>query len=349
MSFRILTPATRILVLLLLVSAAGPIVSAQPALTITVDDVVACSTDPQVFIDIYLSNPYDQIAGWNLWVQLDRPDLIRFDTHLDTIFDTTYWYCVTWDGADCIDSITVDPIQEYDWIVIEPTEISAGGFDTTGTLVAGWEYVEGRSLSGMGTDLNMVGLYNLPGGSNPPWMEPQEGGTLIRLVADIQDIPDTLTDRTVQIMVQYNFLGHFSFARPNGSSIGLTTMEVVDTTCFVCNYWVDDECLDWEIVSTPPPGGCDSIYIETYEVPILDTSQVHIFDGSVTIVPATLGDFDGNSLGPDIADLIYLVSFMFLDGPPLECVSTSDCNGDVVGPDIAELICWVGRMIPPVK
>ncbi len=347
MSFRILTPAALILALLFL--SATPPITAQPALTIDVEDIDDCVLRSQVEIDIFLDNPYDQIAGWNLWVQLDRPDLIRFDTHLDTIIDTTYWYCITWDGANCIDSTIVDPMQEYDWIVTDTIEVVAGGIDTTGTLVSGWDYVEGRSLSGIDTDLNMVGFYNLPGGGNPPWMEPQEGGTLIRLVANVLDVPDSLTDRTVQIMLQHDFQHHFGFARPNGTSIGLTTIEVVDTACFVCQLWEGDVCLSWSEVSMPSPEGCDSIWIETYEVPILDTSQVHIFDGSVTVGSIAMGDFDANGLGTDIADLVYLVSFMFQDGPAMECVAAADCDGSGGDPNIADLICWVTWMFPPPK
>jgi hypothetical protein len=77
---------------------------------------------------------------------------------------------------------------------------------------------------------------------------------------------------------------------------------------------------------------------------VVDTSQVHIIDGSVTVGYAAMGDFDGNGIGPDIVDLIYLVRYMFQGGPALECVATSDCDGNGQGPDIADLICWVTWM-----
>lgn len=53
-------------------------------------------------------------------------------------------------------------------------------------------------------------------------------------------------------------------------------------------------------------------------------------------------NYDG--VGPDIADLVYLVSYMFQEGPEPECIEETDANGDGLGPDIADLVYLVSYM-----
>lgn len=65
-----------------------------------------------------------------------------------------------------------------------------------------------------------------------------------------------------------------------------------------------------------------------------------------------VGDVNHDGTGPDIADLVYLVSFMFQNGPPPPCLEEADINGDGSGPDIADLVHFVNYMFqggpPPV-
>ncbi len=76
-----------------------------------------------------------------------------------------------------------------------------------------------------------------------------------------------------------------------------------------------------------------------------------LFDGTLFVYPGC-GDIDGNSNGPDIADLVYLVDFMFQGGPPpIPDPCVADVNGDGNGPDIADLVYLVEYMFqggPPV-
>jgi PKD repeat protein len=55
------------------------------------------------------------------------------------------------------------------------------------------------------------------------------------------------------------------------------------------------------------------------------------------------GDVDGNGVGPDIADLVYLVDFMFNDGPPPPMPQQADVDGSG-SIDIADLVYLVDRM-----
>jgi len=57
------------------------------------------------------------------------------------------------------------------------------------------------------------------------------------------------------------------------------------------------------------------------------------------------GDLDHNQTGPDIADLVFLVAYMFTGGPEPPCMGEGDANGDgSPTPDIADLVYIVAYM-----
>jgi hypothetical protein len=63
-------------------------------------------------------------------------------------------------------------------------------------------------------------------------------------------------------------------------------------------------------------------------------------------------DINHDGVGPDIADLVYLVTFMFGGGEAPPCMEEADINGDGIGPDISDLVYLVDYMFgggdPPV-
>ncbi len=297
----------------------------------------------QVIIPVYLSNYFDTIAGFNFWVQLDRPDIMRFNTVIIDIVDTTYWQCTEWIDELCFDSMMVGAGDAWDFLHIDTNEVDAGGFDTSGTLVSGWEWVDARSLSGNGHDLNVAGIANLFPPPMTPGIPPQEGGVLIKLVADVYDIPDTMTERTVIIHVQTGTLDHFGFSDPWGNSIGLSCGWVPDTSFWLCTQWAGEVCVNWQQVSGPP---YDSTSIDSSWVCVLDTNAVQVLDGSVTVLlPPLYGDVNCNG-SVDIADLVYVVDYMFLGGLPSPCEENFDCDDDGLI-TITDLVCLVEWMFPP--
>ncbi len=56
------------------------------------------------------------------------------------------------------------------------------------------------------------------------------------------------------------------------------------------------------------------------------------------------GDADYDNVGPNIADLVMLVTYMFQSGPAPVCMAEVDINGDNVGPDISDLVALVSYM-----
>ncbi len=64
----------------------------------------------------------------------------------------------------------------------------------------------------------------------------------------------------------------------------------------------------------------------------------------VALTLAICGDVDGDGFGPDVTDLVYLVDYMFRDGPvpPLMDAADVNCSGGI--PDIADLVYLVNYM-----
>ena len=330
-------PACLVVVVLL----ATPAFAQMPDLTLDVGDTSAYPGDTQVAIEVYLSNYYDSVAGYNFWVMLDRPDIAVFTTEFISYIDTTHWVCNQWSGEVCLDSTLVGPGNEWDFYHVDTTEIYSGGIDSSGTLTAGWETMDSRSLGGQATDLNIVAIADQPGPPTTPGIGPQQDGGLIKLLMDVYDIPDTMTDRTVNIMVQTAMADHFCFSTPEGQCIGLVQDSIVDSTFFRCLQWVEDVCLYWDVVSSPP---YDSVFVETVTVPAWN---VEVYNGSLTIFePFLRGDFNDDG-SVDIADLVFIVDWMFGGGPGAIPLARFDCDGDGEI-DISDLVCWVGYFFPPV-
>jgi hypothetical protein len=316
---------------------------------------------------VYMDNFYpDTVAGFNLWLQLDRPDIMEFQTEMDTSIDTTYWDCLEWNGPDCVDSeLTIwwyectewigdscidsfaTPGEEgvdWDFMNVDSNEIFIGNFDTVGTLISGWELVESRSLSGVGHDINIAGIADLDGGDFTQGIPPQQGGLLVKLLADVYNIPDSMTERSVHMLIQHEFIDHFSFSRPNGTAIGIAYEQVLDTNYWVCLQWIEDVCVAWERTSGPP---YDSLEIVPDSIPYVDTNIVILTDGRLTVddpPPWVCGNINNDPSGlTNIADLTYLVAYLFGGGPPPPVFEAADmqCNGKV---NISDLTYFVGYL-----
>jgi hypothetical protein len=63
----------------------------------------------------------------------------------------------------------------------------------------------------------------------------------------------------------------------------------------------------------------------------------------VSVVEITCGDIDGSGAGPDIADLVYLVDYMFNGGPEPPAMTAANVDGED-GLDIADLVYLVDFM-----
>ncbi len=265
----------------------APSVSAIPAVQITVGDTVGDAGEQNSVVTVFMTNVFDTVAAFELWLQLDRPDMMAFDVNETTLIDTTYWECTDWDGEACWDSISCDPDTAAGgacpMVHIDTNDVAVGAIDTVGCLTSGWQYVQTRSLTGTGRDVKITGIANIDNGVYKPGIGPQQGGVLFRLVGDIFSISDTVVDRSAQVLIS-SFKDHINFSRPDGTSIGILSMEVPDSNFYHCNFWVppdSEECMDWQRVYPGEPW--DSVEVGVDTIAIIDTSAIHLINGSVTV------------------------------------------------------------------
>jgi len=328
--------------LLVIVVFATPSTKAQfPDIVVTVGDTTGASNDTNTVISVYLDNFFDTLAGFNLWIQLDNPDILKFQTNSGTTIDTSYWICDNW-GVDsiCVESTLTIPIASWDFIHVDTSIIQIGNHDTTGTLISGWQYVDSRSLSGFGTDINIAAFANMPEPPEVSGIAPQQGGLLVKILADVLNVPDTAVIRTVNLLIQHETLDHLNFARTDGSSIGIAYDPFIDTTCYVCTQWCGPVCCQYQKVSIIPPGGCDSIVIRRDSTAVADSTKLILVDGSLSVPTWMCGDTNGDN-GPvvDISDLTFLVAFIFQGGPAPDPLARADmnCSGGGTPVDVADL------------
>ncbi|SYZ71806.1 exported hypothetical protein [Candidatus Zixiibacteriota bacterium] len=351
-------------ILLLLAGVSSGFAQIYPDLEVEVRDTTAYPGTQNSVISVYMRNYADTVAGFELWLQLSRTDRAIFQTNIDTVIDTTYYRCTQWNGSTCLDtviaswywvctqysgstcvdssyqlgyyrctnyhlpdSVCLDSVwvPGYDWRVIDTQVVHTGNFDTTGTLISGWEYIQSRSLGGSGYDIKITAQANT---APPPYHKgigfPQYGTKpLIKLLADVYPLPDSVLDRTVKIAIQAHNLDNFSFSRQDGSSIGVISYYVPDTSWFVCQAWDGSNCLLWEKVQGPP---ADSFHVDSLLTGKLDSTKVALFDGTLSILQGLCGDVNNNGV-INILDVSYLINFLYKHGPALPNPYLADCNG----------------------
>jgi len=234
-------------------------------LEVIVEDVTAFPGEQNVVIPIYMKNYHDSVAGFNMWLILDRPDIMEFQIVLDT----------------------------------------------AGTLISSWEGMSANSLGGLGHDLTFFAISN----NMPPYTNsidyPQYGEIpLVKLIADVYDIPDTMTDRTVNIHVVTEPLNNFCFSDPYGfSCIGYVEGEL-DTT----KVTITDGSLT---VLVPICGDIDGSGGNPNVVDLIYFVE-YLFMGGPPPPVIEMANVDGEG-GINVVDLIYLVEFLFFDGPAPDC------------------------------
>ena len=277
-----------------------------PAIEVWVIDTALSSGQTDARIPVYVRNYSEDIMGFTLLLQMDRPDLAEFEPEIDTV----------------------------------------------GSLISNWEFIDSRNFGGQPTSLRVVAMADLPGPPTTPGIAPQMGQMpLFYLRTVVADVPDTLGDRTVEIHINDETFENFGFANFDGQIIGSIRDSVFDTAYYNCIEYSEDSCIAWERVDGPPEP-YDSLLPYWRYVSYLDTTQVFVEDGSITVTGGyACGDLNGDSLIADISDLILLVDYMFTGGPPPAALMAADCSGDA-SVDVSDLVCFVDYMFgggdPPV-
>jgi len=374
---------TFLLLLLILAAVSFTPKAAQATdMIVTVGDTTGSSGERNSVVSVFLTNWEDDIVAFTLWLQLNQPGILAFQTDTMTVVDTTHWVCEGWDGEICTDSIAGNPDTlfwqciEYvqgsqgdscvDWILVSPDSpytliqypdsplivhidtlvAEVGNIDTVGSLIGGWDYVSTRSYSLDQVDVKVTAIANTIGGStNKKIPSGQYGGLLFRLLGDIEEIEDDDTNRVVEIRVESHALQHFIFSRPDGSAIGIHNREVPDSNLWRCVSWggipYESPCMGYDRVTTPP---YDSVEYIMDTVAYLDTTEVYIDEGSLTVLAGVCGNCNNDPNDViDISDITYIIASLYLYGPPFENPVLCDinCDNEVDISDIVGLIDYL--------
>jgi hypothetical protein len=251
----------------------SPLIAQTPELVVRAGQVWAPGGQHDVPIPIFMENYADTVAAFEIWLLQSNPDVFEFQI----------------EGG--------------------VTRVTPLAFDTTGTLISGWQLIEVRSLGGLPHDARIVAMANT---IDPPFVHgigyPQTGDIpLIKLIADVYDISEITINNTAEILIMQN-TDVFEFCDPLGNQIGVIYDTLVDTVCFMCTQWDDPPddtiCLVWEEV---PGTTGDSCAYDTSVVRRLDTTAVEIIDGSLTSFVCGDVDGDGSVTMLDILDLIGII------------------------------------------
>lgn len=103
-------------IFLLIICSAGTLygddMSRSYNLEILAGDTTGSSGEQNSALSIYLKNYTDTVAGFNLWIQLSRPDIMEFQTSLELINYDVYYIYTAWDPGDPpipTDSVVASP------------------------------------------------------------------------------------------------------------------------------------------------------------------------------------------------------------------------------------------------
>ena len=236
------------------------------------------------------------------------------------------------------------------WMMLDQPDVMkfTGDFDTLGALISGWEFLDVRSLGGQWYDVRVTALANMvPDPYTPGIGYPQTGDVpLIKLTANIFDVPDTTTDRYVVLLWVFSDVNNFQFSDQAGNLIGAYQDTVIDTNWYQCTQWApppnDTVCLNWQHVYGPP---ADSIAIDTLSIARLDTNLIDIISGALVIHPC--GDANGTG-SVNALDVTSLINLLYKHGAPPVPVEAGDTNGNGVinALDITYLINYLYKHGP---
>ncbi len=269
-----------------------------------VDTITTALSNNQLVIPIYVTNINDSIAGFQMWINISEPSLVKFKTD----------------------------------------SVSAGGIyfakiDTIGTRIKGWEFVQARILDDtIGAVLNVVGTAD--NGSLPakPPVPPGSGIWFRTYLQTKGTLGDSLCDSAKVVLLINRSLTIFSDPRANIIGYSCSTYQAMELSN--CAEWVGQTCVNWFDTTFAPRTDCwfdttKALYIDgdvsfacckcgdadgNGAFSIADAVYLinYIFAGGAAPNPLCRGDADGNS-AVSIADAVFLINYIFAGGPTPAC------------------------------
>ena len=322
-------------------------------LEVTVDDFEHFGPlPPYGNLPVFITNHVDTVAGFVLWLQLDRPDIIRF-------------------------------------LPATPPEYQV---DTAnGSVINGWELLTVRSVGGGGADVRIVALAEFDfSAPHQRGFEPSSSPRrLLSIPYEILPGTDTMTNPTVNVLIKSNMSFGFDFSTPQGTTIpwadtvgGMAVLDtnkikarpgavhVGHTTCFADGDLNTDgivltvaDCVYGMKVIAGMLDAPDSLYHYDFNADcVMDKVDAQIYEDYFVIglpvflpwpyphptccnVGLTLccqgnsGNVDCDpSDGVDISDISALIDYLYISFSPLCCWGEANIDGDTGrNVDIADL------------
>lgn len=155
----------------------------NPRIELRVGQVRLRAGDSLAIVPVFLSNPYDAVAGMELYFSIKENDRAYFAVD-------DFWPDGTMMAAD-----------------------------TAGTLLSGWEWVGLNNPGGSWHELKIAAMADWPGEKVSPAIQPQPGDTLVKLLIRIDQDDRLSADTTIDIRVMG---ATSSFADAVGNTIGIT-------------------------------------------------------------------------------------------------------------------------------
>ncbi len=156
----------------------------KPRVIIDVPDTVLTINDTILILPIYLSNPYDTIAGVELHIRIEE------NRHVTFIVD------------------------EY------ATDGLIRAVDTAGTLISGWEWIGINSGESEYYDFKLASMADWPDRTVTPPIIPQDRGVLVKLLFKIDKLFPFVMDTHIKVIIETDKTG---FSDDGGNTIGIVT------------------------------------------------------------------------------------------------------------------------------
>jgi len=348
---------------LLVVLLAASLVQADPRVLLRVPDTSVTPGATDVPISVYMDNYLDDVTAVYFSLRFGQNDIMEFQ--IDTLEEIlhTYFQCTDPSdyevGMDCNHWIQVDASEPYDSVFTETIDVVAVNYEITDCLIETWEYMRIQSSSGTNQDVEVYAFADDFGPPIIPGIQAgQQGGVLIKMLADVYDLPDSIEDRNVNIEIKNEFYDQVIISDGNGDAIGIKYNVEYDTNYYYCLQWAGDSCLNWEKV--PEYEEWDWFDVDTLNIPYLDTTEVILMNGELTVdlhpqsccigIRGNANNDAGEAI--NISDVTYLVAYCFGGGPAPVCPEEGNANADAGGAinisDITYLVayCFGGGPAP---
>lgn len=268
-------------------------------LVLQVDSVSSALSNGSIMIPVSVSNITDSIAGFQLWINISEPSLAKFKSD-----------SIKYPGTD--------------------SAIYFAKYDTAGTRVSGWEYIQARILDdSIGALLNIIGTADNGGVPIKPPLAPGSG-TFIRLFCETKGVlGDSICDSaTVSLIVNRS---QTRFSDPHGKLISYNCTSYVETTYQNCAQFVGPNCVAWFDTILTPRNDC-----------VFDTTAGLFLNGKIGFECCFCGDADGSG-NITISDAVKLINYIFAGGAPPNplCLGDADGSGNITISDAVRLINYI--------